>query len=101
MVSQRTDSPLQAIARSPETREALHVHGRDPGRQPAQEHLFRLKFPLGFRRVDQDNIGSAIFRIGANHFERVPYALRQRRVLRIIDGDREFINPAVLLEKKS
>ncbi|SRR6266481_3249004 len=90
----RTDSPLKAIARSPEVREAFHVHGYDAGWQLAQERLFRQKFPLGLRSVDQNNVGGAIFRIGANDFERFLYTLRERRVFRIIDGDGEFINPA-------
>jgi len=91
---------LKAIARSPEVREAFHVHGYDAGWQLAQERLFRQKFPLGLRGVDQNNVGGAIFRIGANDFERFLYTLRERRVFRIIDGDGKFINPAVFLEKK-
>ena len=91
---------MKAITRSPEVREAFHVHGYDAGWQLAQERLFRQKFPLGLRGVDQNNVGGAIFRIGANDFERFLYTLRERRVFRIIDGDGEFINPAVFLEKK-
>jgi len=81
-------------------REAFHVHGYDAGWQLAQERLFRQKFPLGLRGVDQNNVGapfSALARMTSSAFST---PLRERRVFRIIDGDGEFINPAVFLEKK-
>src|SRR5258706_2613186 len=96
----RTDSPLKAIARSPEVREAFHVHGYDAGWQLAQERLFRQKFPLGLRSVDQNNVGGAIFRIGANDFERFLYTLRERRGFPIIDWCGEIINTPAFSERK-
>jgi hypothetical protein len=101
MIRGRAHCPVKAITGPPKAREALHVCGDDAGWQAAQEILFRPEFPLGFRSVNQVDVGGAVFRVRADDFESLVNTLYERRVLRIIDGDGEFVNPAVFLEKKS